>query len=302
MQRTAIHRLLRILLVHSAKDLFRYKSFLFLVFFLVLADRALKRIVPMERTTLALPDLQSVGAATARYVFEALPGQILGLLSDHRTFLTAGALFLLKQLISMWPSSDMRRMHRQERGSFGLLTALLTIRRDQILWDAIAVSTICLLLALWSSLGFLATRILWQIWPHPAGLLLLLMHVGVFLPLVLAGFSYSSKLAVISQGSFRQKLDLFLRLFRTPNLLAPSWLFFSVRIGLEGLFVVLLPAAILLYVKTFWLRILAATLLATPVYSYLKMASFKFFLEIYRPYRLVRQEYASYYAALDRKA
>jgi hypothetical protein len=299
MRTPGLHRLLRILLLDSVKDLFKYKSFLFLIFFLILADRGLKRFVHVDSAALALPDLESLGAATASYVFETLPGVMLGLLSDYRTFLLAGALFLLKQLISMWPSSDMRRMHRRERGAFGLLTALLAIRRDQILWDALAVGTICVLLGLWTLLGYLAASALWRVWPRTGCLLLLAAQVSLFLPLVLAGFSYSSKLAVISRGSFPEKLGLFLRLFRTPGVTGPSWLFFTVRIGLESLFVVALPAAILLYVDLFWLRILAATLLATPVYSYLKMASFKFFLEIYRPYPLVRQEYASYYAGLD---
>jgi hypothetical protein len=126
-----------------------------------------------------------------------------------------------------------------------------------------------------------------------------MVQVSLFLPLVLAGFSYSSKLAVISRGSFAEKFGLFLQLFRTPGVTGPSWLFFTVRIALESLFVVALPAAILLYVDLFWLRILAATVLATPVYSYLKMASFKFFLELYRRYPLVRQEYTRYYADLD---
>ena len=299
MDKQRLNRLLRILLFNSARDLFRYKSFLFLIFFLILADRGLKRFVHVDSAALALPDLKTLGAASANYVFERLPEVVMGLLSDYRTFLLAGALFLLKQLISMWPSSDMRRMHRRERGAFGLLTALLALRRDQILWDALAVGTICLLLGLWTLLGYLATSTLWRFWPRIGCLLLLMTQVGLFLPLVLAGFSYSSKLAVISQGSFREKLGLFLRLFHTPGVSGPSWLFFTVRIGLESLFVVALPAAILLYVELFWLRILAATLLATPVYSYLKMASFKFFLEIYRPYPLVRQEYADYYARLD---
>jgi hypothetical protein len=299
MDKTRLNRLLRILLFNSARDLFRYKSFLFLIFFLILADRGLKRFVHVDSAALALPDLKSLGAASATYVFERLPEVVLGLLSDYRTFLLAGALFLLKQLISMWPSSDMRRMHRRERGAFGLLTALLAIRRDQILWDALAVSTICLLLGLWTLLGYTTTSTLWRLWPRTGCLLILMAQVGLMLPLVLAGFSYSSKLAVISQGSFSEKLGLFLRLFHTPGISGPSWLFFTARIGLESLFVVALPAAILLYVESFWLRILAATLLATPVYSYLKMASFKFFLEIYRPYPLVRREYTDYYTRLD---
>ena len=294
-----MNRLLRILLINSAKELFKYKSFLFLVFFLILADRGLKRFVHVDTSALALPDLKALGEASAAYVFETLPGVIVGLLSDYRTFLVAGTLFLLKQLISMWPSSDMRRMHRRERGRFGLFAALLVIRRDQILWDALAVGTICLLLGLWSLAGYGAASALWRIWPRTGSLLLLMAQIALFLPLVLAGFSYSSKLAVISKGSFREKLGLFMNLFRRPAILVPSWLFFTLRIGLESLFVVALPAAILLYVETYWLRIVAATLLATPVYSYLKMASFKFFLEVYKPYPLVRQEYADYYRNLD---
>lgn len=298
MQGSSMNRLLRILLLNSAKDLFKYKSFLFLIFFLVLADRGLKRFVHVDTAALALPDLKALGEASASYVFETLPGVIMGLLSDYRTFLLAGGLFLLKQLISMWPSSDMRRMHRQERGAFGLFTALFVIRRDQILWDALAVGTICLLLIAWALAGYTATSALWGIWPGTTCLLLLMAQVALFLPLVLAGFSYSSKLAVISKGSFREKLGLFLNLFRTPRILGPSWFFFTVRLGLESLFVVALPTAILLYVESYWLRIVAATLLATPVYSYLKMASFKFFLEVYKPYPLVQQEYREYYLKL----
>jgi hypothetical protein len=301
MQTTSAPRLLRVLLVHSARELFKYKSFLFLIFFLILADRGLKRFVPADTLAAAFPDLKSLGAASASYVFNTLPAVVIDLLSDYRTFLSAAALFVLKQLISMWPSSDMRRMHREERGAFGLLTALLAIRRDQILWDAIAVGTICLLLGLWTLVGYSAASILWRVWPQTGCLLLLMVQVGLFLPLVLAGFSYSSKLAVISRGSFGEKLSLFLHLFHTPSVLVPSWLFYTLRMGLEALFVVLLPAAILLYVDPFWLRILAATLLATPVYSYLKMASFKFFLEMYRRYPLVRGEYAPYYERLVRQ-
>jgi hypothetical protein len=301
MQATGAQRLLRILLVHSARELFKYKSFLFLIFFLIMADRGLKRFVQVDTLAAAFPDLKTLGAASAGYVFNSLPAVVIDLLSDYRTFLSAAALFVLKQLISMWPSSDMRRMHRRERGAFGLLTALLAIRRDQILWDAIAVGTICVLLGLWTLVGYSAASALWHVWPQTGCLLLLMVQVGLFLPLVLAGFSYSSKLAVISRGSFREKLSLFLHLFYTPSVLAPSWLFYTLRMGLEALFVVILPAAILLYVDPFWLRILAATMLATPVYSYLKMASFKFFLEIYRTYPLVRGEYAGYYDSLDRR-
>ncbi len=48
-------------------------------------------------------------------------------------------------------------------------------------------------------------------------------------------------------------------------------------------------------IDNFWLRIAVASLSATPVYSLLKMASFKFFLEVYKPFPLVHAEYRSYY-------
>jgi len=56
---------------------------------------------------------------------------------------------------------------------------------------------------------------------------------------------------------------------------------------------------VILLMDVFWIRILTASLLATPVYSYLKMASFKFFLEMYRPFPLVQQEYETYYRNYD---
>ena len=42
----------------------------------------------------------------------------------------------------------------------------------------------------------------------------------------------------------------------------------------------------------------AATLSAIPVYSYLKMASFKFFLQAYSPFDPVRHVYRRYYRRL----
>ena len=78
-----------------------------------------------------------------------------------------------------------------------------------------------------------------------------------------------------------------------------SWLFYCLRIIIEVVFVVAVPAYILMTVNSFTLRILLAALLATPVYSYLKMASFKFFLILYEKYPLVQQEYESYYQQIN---
>lgn len=283
-------------MVHSATDLFKYKSFFLLIFALILLDRVIKKYVHIDRSSMDLAQLGELSAASADYLFNQVPGLLWVLLTDYRTFLILSGLFFLKQIISLWPSSDMRRMHRKERGMFGLLSSLVGIRWQQVVWDAIAVGTICGLYAIWATLGFIVTRTGWNAHPHGIWIVLFLLCMGLFLPLGMAGFSYSSKLAVLSRGNFREKLGLFYRLFTTGRVLWPSWIFFSCRIALESIFVLIIPIAVLLFVDSFWVRIMVATLLATPVYSYLKMASFKFFLEIYQPYDLVQQEYHTYYA------
>ena len=288
-------RLFNILVVHSVRDLFKYKSFLLLIFVLMLADRVLKKVVPTGDRHIRWSEIGRFTEESARYVFQELPDALWRILTDYRTFVILAGLFILKQLISLWPSSDMRRMHRNERGAFGIFMSLAAIRWGQVLWDAIAVSAISGLFAVWSAVGYALSRMLWQMQPAPIVLLLFAGIVALFLPLGMAGFSFSSKLAVISRGTFKEKLGLFLLLIHSKQVLVPAWVFFSIRIGIEMVFVVAIPLIVLVTVDNFWIRILTATLLATPVYSYLKMASFKFFLEVYRPFLLVQQEFASYY-------
>ncbi len=114
-------------------------------------------------------------------------------------------------------------------------------------------------------------------------------------PLSLAGFFYSSKLAILSHSSFNRKLQLFIKLFTCHRIFAKSWLFYLLRQVVEIVFVLLLPAFILMTISLPWLRILTAGILATPIYSFLIMVSFKFFLYIYSPYSEVKKEYADYY-------
>ena len=118
---------------------------------------------------------------------------------------------------------------------------------------------------------------------------------ALILPITMAGFSFSSKLAVISKGSFKEKLALFFQLLIKRRVLVGAWLFFLFRIAVETVFVVILPLLILWTMDNAIIRITIAGLIATPFYSFLKMASFKFFLFIYQPYPLVAEEYASYY-------
>ncbi|MDX2469555.1 MAG: hypothetical protein QNL04_03145 [SAR324 cluster bacterium] len=299
-------RLWRLIAGGTLKDLLKYKSFFLLVFLLFVADRAIKLFVKVDRSQLQIPsltalssDIESALPKLANYIFLELPNLLFGLLSDPRTFGVLIGLFLMKQAISLWPSSDMRRMHRLEREAFGLFTSLKALKWDQLLWDAIALSLLIVLGLLWSAVSFFFAS---QIWggglnsnAHLVSLVSLSFFIGSFLPLGFAGLSYSSKLAVINQGTFQEKFLLFLLLFTDKRVFFQSYLFFSLRLILEVFFVAIVPAGALFYMENPFLRILVAGLSATPVYSFVKMASFKFFLFAYQPYDLVQGEYGSYY-------
>ena len=97
----------------------------------------------------------------------------------------------------------------------------------------------------------------------------------------MAGFSYSSKLAVLRRSGFKEKRRLFFLLFLNPRVMMMSWLFFLCRILISLVFVLFVPIGVLLSVENLPLRIFLASLSEAPAYSYVKMATFKFFLEVY---------------------
>ena len=288
-------RLARILTIQSGRELVKYKSFFLLIFGLIALDRAVHHVLPAGKPATGWPGLEAMGERAAAWVFDALPGLVADRLTDGRTLAVVAGLFLLKQIISLWPSSDMRRMHRRERERFGLVAALGVLRWWQVAWDAVAVSSICAVVGGWGLIAFGATRIGWLQARHPIWLAVLAALLGLIAPLGMAGFSYSSKLAVLSKGSFGEKLGLFFRLFTDRRVLWTSWLFFLFRIVVETLFVAAIPTGAILLIDSFGLRLAVAAVSATPVYAYLKMATFKFFLFTYGRFDLVRQEYPEYF-------
>jgi hypothetical protein len=294
-----MNQILRIHTLHSIKDLLKYKSFFLLILFLFFFDRFIHFDIGGNNWIPSWHEFIETTDKLAIYVFEELPGYLFQFLFNWRTMAILAGLFILKQLISLWPSSDMRRMHRFERRGFGVVKALLTLRWHQIAWDAMAVGILCSTLGGWILCWYVLCRIAWQCSPSTIWLWVL---VALFLsatPIALAGFSYSSKLAILSRGNFNRKLQLFLKLFTCRRIFLNSWVFYLLRQLVEVVFVVVLPAAILITVPLPWLRILLAGFLAAPVYSFLKMASFKFFLHIYSPFPEVKKEYADYYRSVD---
>ncbi|OGH01956.1 MAG: hypothetical protein A2600_04415 [Candidatus Lambdaproteobacteria bacterium RIFOXYD1_FULL_56_27] len=290
-------QLFQILGVHSVRELVKYKSFFLLVFLLFLVDRLIKTYAPDSKPP-GLLEAKAMGLSVGPWVFEQLPGLLWTWALDGKVLLLLGVLFLLKQAVSIWPSSDMRRMHRDERQGFGLWGSLKSLRWDQVAWDFIAALSLTALTLVWATLAFLVAQALWAQWSEFWVLVLFVGLLGLVAPVVLGGLSFSSKLAVLHQGSFGDKLGLFFLLFTSWPLFWRAWLFFSFRTVLEGIFVGLVPASALLWIDSFWLRLLIAGASATPVYSFVKMASFKFFLYLYKDFGPVRQEYQAYYREL----
>ena len=234
-------RLLNILVIDSIRELIRYKSFFLLVALLILLDRLLRHYsakIQFQFDRGNLLDYQWL----AIWTYETLPGEIMGMLLNWKLWAVAMGLFFFKQLTSMWPSSDMRLMHRKEGGTFRIFNSLRSIQGAQILWDALAISTVGVIGLIWSGSGYLMGWWNWHEWRHPAALLPPLLMAGIFWPVGMAGFSYSSKLAVLRRSGFAEKRRLFFCLFLKPRVMLMSWIFFLFRILISLIFVLMSPS------------------------------------------------------------
>ena len=295
----SIRHYIKILGVQSARELVRYKSFFLLILIIIAADRVVKRYVKVEGLKISPGEIVEMGPEASNFIFNILPEMIIKWFMDYRAIFLLAAVFIFKQIVSLWPSSDMRRMHRHEREGLGIFRALLNLGWRQVIWDACAVGSLCIFAGVWIVFWFNIFRFFWCLNQATFWTLLFGLVVFIVFPLIMAGFSYSSKIAVLSQGSFSEKLKLFYRTYFMGSILFPSWVFFMIRIVVEFIFVLAIPGAAILLIPNFILRIIVAGISATLVYSYLKMATFKFFLLVYARFPYVREEYTSYYDGLQ---
>jgi len=289
--------LLSILTVESVKDLVKHRSFVALIFLLLAADRFLRSHFDASELRHAL-SFAAWQERIAAIVFVDLPAFVSHWIFRPATLWLLLGLFLFKQVISLWPSSSLRGWHRQSQQR-GLLASLLVLEGRQFLWDMTALVLLCGITLGWGLLHFSWCRIWWQHTGGTAPAWCFLGVMGLVWPVIMAALSYSSKLAVLQQGSYREKFGLYLKLFTTPRIFWGSWLFYLGRILVEGLFVAIIPVGALLLLDNAVLRILLACASITPSYSYVKMASFKFFLFIYRPYPLIQAEFGDYLANME---
>ena len=145
----------------------------------------------------------------------------------------------------MWPSSDMRMMHRREGGKLRIFNSLGIIKSSQVLWDALAITTVGVIGGMWTGIGYGLGYWAWHDTKNSSALIPLIVMAGVFWPLGMAGFSYSSKLAVLRRSGFGEKRRLFFLLFLNPRVMLMSWLMFFCRIGISVVFVFIVSIRVL---------------------------------------------------------
>ena len=259
--RPDIHRsgsLWRILVVDSARDLVKVKSLFGLLVFLLLFDRALKfalsgsSVSPGSLTAL----LKALCAKLPDWVFIRSVDLIAGRLADPRSLLAAMLLFGLKELLSLWPTSAMRCLHREQGRGFGVGVfafraemapgALVFYRRGSDSTDCgrmAAAGVVTVVTAL--------ERHRWNGWAW-----FFAAAAALVLPLGMSAFSFSSKLAVLATGAPSEKMRWFLRLFYTAPAAVSAWLFYIVRAAVETAALAALPALLHLSIGSVWLRLL----------------------------------------------
>ncbi len=288
-------KLLHLLVINAIKDIWKYRSFLALILVVMLIDEVASHVSPKLSQFIEKPELSKRMADISSYTYTQLVDQLIALGGHIEIFLVLLGGFFLKALLSLWPSSDMRRMHRQERSGFGVLDSLLQLRWKQVGWDFVAVSITCLTSAIGLVIAFLIGLLFWSKNQSPYSAIFLLVTAACLWPVIIAGFSYSSKIAIISNGSYLQKLKVFVLLLSKLSIFIPSWLFYGFRIYLEAFILGVVPIVLSRYVDTWIIRIIIVSLLICPIYAFLKMVSFKLFLYLFRNQSLVREEYAKYY-------
>ena len=266
-----------------------------LISILIILDRIIKSFPPNKY--LEKLDEKNINLSNfSLWLFEDFPFEILELIYEWKLWVFALVVFLFKQITSMWPSSDMRLIHREEGGNFRIIKSLININFMQIVWDAFAILTVGVLGILFFVFGYFLGFFFWRLTENPISVVPIFIVLIIFWPIGMAGFSFSSKIAVLKNITFLKKEILYLKLFYKPRIFIMSWIFFNIRIILSLIFVLIIPVSSLVYIENFIAKILISTISALPVYSYVKMATFKFFLEVYLVYPEIKNEYLDYFS------
>ena len=285
----------KILLIHPIAHLFQFKSFSLVILLLCLADRTIKLIKGTYHLNLKLPPFWRVAPDVSAKLLFTFPGMIVKQMGNPRVMAILLGIFFAKKILLLWPNSDMRRMHLRQRTPWAPLTALGAIRPKQLLWYVLAQGAWCAAIGALDGIAYTIGRWGWHYWPSQGWLWGFGLFAALMIPLALAGFSFSSKLALNAMGTFWEKGRLLLKVISNWPIAWRAWLFFLAWIVVEALFIAGTTIFILAKIRADAVRFIVAALLDTPFYAYLEMAAFKLFLLLYQRFELVRQEYECYY-------
>lgn len=272
-------------------DLLQYKSFLLLMGLICFADRVLKIIKGAHHLNIKLPPFWRVEPELSARMLFKFPGLIWKQAGSENLMLAVAGLFLVKKMIMLWPSSDLRRMHRGERGRFAILGALGAIGWKSPAWYLLALLAWCTAIAGWCATWFYLCRYGWQRYPGGGWLWTFGIAMAVSIPWMLAGFSHATKLAVNATGGPLKKLQLLFKTITAWSVAWRCWLFYGAWALLEFLFIALTTLFILSKITPGDLRMLLALVLATPFYAYLETAAFKLFLVVFQEFPEIKREY-----------
>ncbi|MBI5064156.1 MAG: hypothetical protein HZB87_12025 [Desulfatitalea sp.] len=290
-----IQKRLKRVTMQPLADLFQYKSFLLLMFFLCIADRALKLIKGAYQMNIKLPPFWRVDPELSARLLFKFPETIWKQMGSENLMLAVASLFLVKKLLGLWPASDLRRRHRHERGRFAILGSLGAIGWKSPAWYLLALLAWCAAILGWFAAFYFICRLGWRHYPGGGWVWGLGIAVAIVVPWMLAGFSFAGKLAVNATGNALEKLKLLYKTLTAWRVAWRAWLFYLAWAILELLFISLTTVFILSKIPPDSPRMLVAIVLATPFYAYLEMASFKLFLAVFEEFPAIRQEYDSYY-------
>ena len=290
-----IKKIYSLLVLSPIKDLFKYKSFLLIILIIILADKLmniyLKPYLSFDNTNFTGSTFYDVSC----YIFETLPLLLWQYLKDIRTQFVLNLLFVSKQIISMWPTSDMRLMHRGERKQAWIFKSLIYLKWHQVAFNMSMDLIFVIVGVCWEILSFYISYRLWKLTNSPLSLILLLFLIVLIIPIIFAGFSFSSNISIMSDCNYYKKFKIFFEVFINIKLLWRIWILFMLRAVIEIVFVIAIPFYAILFIDNYWMRILIASLSATPSHSFVKLMSFKFFLDIYQQNSEVYNEFPSYY-------
>ena len=281
------------ILKSSIKDMFKFKSILMIVFCVVFLDKAsgtyLKPYIDQVSVSI------DIDSSISSYIFNDFPVFLMEVLSDYKSQLILFFLFVLKLVVSLWPTSGLRLVHKGDNSKSYFVKSVSHLRLSQVMLNVSIDFIILFACIVWEVFSFAISYLLWKTTGSELSVLVLGLMIFMMIPFLFAGFSFSSNVVVMSNLSNLSKFRLFFKIYLDVRCLIQIWLFFLFRALVEIVFVISIPLYAILYIDDIFQKILIASISITIPYTTLKMMSFKFFLHVFENEKEIKNEFSEFY-------